>query len=188
MLPRLGQNGQRPIETFPAVAQHCCVRKPPLTLDDVDHHLLELLQLDAGRTLHELGDAVGLSPSAVLRRKERYRKSGLLARQVAVLDARYAPDVVLAVCLVTVERESPEHRKEWCKRMQSMPEVQQAYDVSGEWDYVVVLTAVGMSHMNELVERLCLDDTNVRKFTTLFVFDAMKTGGSIPTRRASLEG
>lgn len=158
---------------------------PPtrLTLDEVDHHLLDLLQADAGRTLRDLGDEVGLSPSAVLRRVNRYRRSGLLARQVAVLDTRHAPDVVVAVCLITVERESPQHRKAFCERLRANPHVQQAYDVSGEWDYVVVLSALGMPHMNELVEELALGDSNVRKLTTLFVFDALKTGTAIPTRR-----
>lgn len=156
--------------------------KPTLTLDDLDHDLLDLLQVDAGKTLRELGEAVGLSPSAVLRRIDRYRRSGLLARQVAVLDPCHAPDVVQAVCLITVERESPEHRKEFCRRLAASPHVQQAYDVSGEWDYVVMLSAIGMPHMNELVESLFLTDPNVRKFTTLFVFEAMKTGTAIPTR------
>lgn len=156
--------------------------KTSLTLDDLDHDLLDLLQIDAGKTLRELGEAVGLSPSAVLRRVNRYRRSGLLARQVAVLDSCHAPDVILAVCLITVERESAEHRKEFAAKLDAMPQVQQAYDVSGEWDYVVVLTAVGMSHMNQLIEGLCLADENVRKFTTMFVLDPMKTGSAIPTR------
>ena len=37
----------------------------PLPLDDFDHRLLELLQRDADATLATLGDAVGLSASAV---------------------------------------------------------------------------------------------------------------------------
>lgn len=155
----------------------------PLTLDELDHDLLAELQADAGRTLRELGETVGLSPSAVLRRVERYRRSGLLARQVAVLDTQHAPDVVLAVCLITVERESPEHRKEFCRRLSKAPQVQQAYDVSGEWDYVVMLAAAGMPQMNELVEGLFLGDPNVKKFTTMFVFEAMKTGTAIPTKQ-----
>ncbi|MBW8810150.1 MAG: AsnC family protein, partial [Lysobacter sp.] len=36
----------------------------PLVLDEFDHKLLELLQQDASVTLSELGEAVGLSPSA----------------------------------------------------------------------------------------------------------------------------
>ena len=77
----------------------------PIVLDAFDHRLLDLLQGDAGRTLTALGEAVGLSPSAVQRRIKRYRAHGLL-RQVAVLDAEAFPSVVLATVWVTMERES----------------------------------------------------------------------------------
>ena len=58
--------------------------RAPLALDELDHKLLGLLQRDAAATLTALGDAIGLSPSAVQRRLTRYRKHGLL-RQVALL-------------------------------------------------------------------------------------------------------
>lgn len=74
-------------------------------LDSFDHALLALLQLDADRTLTELGDAVGLSPSAVQRRIKRYRESGLL-RQVAVLDPDVLPFTTLIAVWVSMERES----------------------------------------------------------------------------------
>jgi DNA-binding Lrp family transcriptional regulator len=80
------------------------VPKPTLALDDVDHDLLDLLQRDSGRTLRELGDLVALSPSAVQRRMDRYRRDGLLVRQVAVLDPSRLPAALLAACLVTLER------------------------------------------------------------------------------------
>lgn len=156
--------------------------RKPLVLDELDHTLLDELQKDADRKLRELGEIVGLSPSAVLRRVERYRRSGLLARQVAVLDPGRVPEVVLATCLITVERESPEHRRKFCRRLREHPQVQQAYDVTGEWDYVVLLVASGMPHMNELIHSVFLKDGNVRKLTTLVVFEALKTGSSIPTR------
>jgi Lrp/AsnC family transcriptional regulator, leucine-responsive regulatory protein len=41
------------------------------SLDEIDYLLLGLVQVDAGRPLHELGDEVGLSPSAVQRRLTR---------------------------------------------------------------------------------------------------------------------
>lgn len=154
----------------------------PIALDDIDHNLLEALQEDADRTLRELGELVGLSPSAVLRRVDGFRSSGLLARQVAVLDSRQVPEVVLAVCLVTVERESPEHRRAFCDLLRRTPQVQQVYDVSGVWDYVVILAAQGLPEVRDLGERLFEADDNVRKLTTLFVLDPIKTGSAIPTR------
>jgi DNA-binding MarR family transcriptional regulator len=61
---------RKAIETVRDHAQdHCVVRS--VSLDALDVDLLNLLQRDAGRTLRELGDDVGLSPSAVHRRIAR---------------------------------------------------------------------------------------------------------------------
>jgi DNA-binding Lrp family transcriptional regulator len=82
------------------------VPKATFALDHVDHELLDLLQRDSGRTLRELGELVSLSPSAVQRRIYRYRRHGVIAREVAQLDPGRLPAALLAVCLVTLERES----------------------------------------------------------------------------------
>ncbi|TDV46350.1 Lrp/AsnC family transcriptional regulator [Actinophytocola oryzae] len=153
-----------------------------MKLDEIDHLLLDELQTDAGRTLRELGEIVGLSPSAVHRRMERYRESGLLARIAAVLDPKAGHDLVMAVVLVAVERESPRLHGSFRRRMLAAPEVQQLYDCYGEWDYVVVLTTSGMAHLNELSERLFNAAPNVRRFTTMLVLNPIRTGMAIPTR------
>jgi Lrp/AsnC family leucine-responsive transcriptional regulator len=171
-----------PIETFPVPAQNCCVPKATLTLDDIDHELLGLLQRDSGRTLRELGDLVALSPSAVQRRIDRYRRHGLLARQVAVLDPSRLPAALLAVCLVTLERESGGHHREFRERLLAASEVQQIYDVSGDWDYVVIIACSGMAHHTEVADRLLNEAPNVRRYTTLFVLDPVRTGSAVPTR------
>lgn len=152
-------------------------------MDEVDHRLLALLQDDAGRTLRELGDLVGLSPSAVQRRVGRYEASGVLARRVVVLDPAQTPEVVLAVCLVTLERESVRHHGAFRRRLLAEPEVQQAYAVSGEHDYVVVLATSGMAQHTAVAHRLLTDAPNVQRYTTLFVLDPVRTGGAVPTRR-----
>ncbi|MCR3718539.1 DNA-binding transcriptional regulator, Lrp family [Prauserella flava] len=151
-------------------------------LDDVDHDLLALLQRDASRTLRDLGDEVGLSPSAVLRRVQRYRSAGLLSHNVAVLDPRHVPEVILSVCLVTIEDDTPEEGRRYRARLLEAPEVQQAYEVSGDYDYVVVLACVGMRHENEVAKRLFQQDPNVKRYTTLFVLDPVRTGVAVPTR------
>ncbi|MBB3051330.1 DNA-binding Lrp family transcriptional regulator [Prauserella isguenensis] len=153
-----------------------------LRLDDLDHDLLALLQRDASRTLRDLGDEVGLSPSAVLRRVQRYRCAGLLSHNVAVLDPRHVPEVILAVCLVTIEDDTPEEGRRYRERLLEVPEVQQAYEVSGDYDYVVVLACVGMRRENEVAKRLFQQDPNVKRYTTLFVLDPVRTGSALPTR------
>lgn len=154
----------------------------PLVLDEFDHKLLELLQQDASVTLSELGDAVGLSPSAVQRRMTRYRQDGLM-RQVAVLDP-LALGSTLAAVWVTMERESAEGNASFHARVRAAPEVQQCYTLAGEWDYLVILATTGVLHCRQVVDRLFLDEGNVKRYDTHLVFDVVKHGLELPTRDA----
>lgn len=153
---------------------------PPPRLDEIDVLLLDLLQHDAGRTLHDLGERVGLSPSAVQRRIARYRADGLVTRQVAVLDPHRLGPAVLATVLVTLDRESFEHHRAFSERMRAAVQVQQCYRVAGPWDYVVVLAARSMRECGRLGDRLFKADGNIRRYETLVAFDTVKTGLALP--------
>src|SRR6476469_298852 len=152
------------IEFFPVATQDFCVK-----LDEIDHLLLDELQTDAGRTLRALGEVVGLSPSAVQRRMERYRDSGLVSRTTAVLDPKASRDLVMAIVLVAVERESPRLLEAYQRRLLAAPEVQQLYGCYGGWDYVAVLVTSGMAHHNEVSQRLFAEAPNIRQYSTMLV-------------------
>jgi Lrp/AsnC family transcriptional regulator, leucine-responsive regulatory protein len=149
-------------------------------LDEIDHLLLDELQTDADRTLRELGEIVGLSPSAVQRRIERYRRSGLLARTVAVLDTRASHDLITAIVLVAVERDSPRMLAVLQRRLLAAPEVQQLYTCYGEWDFVVVLVASGMAHHNEVSDHLFRQTPNIRRYSTMLALNSPRVGMAIP--------
>lgn len=153
----------------------------PASLDEFDHRLLELLQRDAAATLAALGEAVGLSPSAVQRRLTRYRKSGLL-RQVAVLDPALLGGTTLATVLVAMERESAKRHAAFYARMRAAPEVQQCYVLAGEWDYLVILATTGVAHCREVADRLFVDEGNIKRYETRLVFEVVKHGLNLPTR------
>ncbi|OQO94576.1 AsnC family transcriptional regulator [Saccharomonospora piscinae] len=165
------------IEKCVALTQHICVTS---SWDDLDRRLLRLLQEDAGRTLRDLGDEVGLSPSAVQRRLRGYRAAGVLTRQVALLDPNALGSTTLAVVLVTLDRESAEHHAAFRARMQAEPRVQQCYELAGQWDYVVVLVTASLHDCRALSDRLFMSDENVRRYETLPVLDAVKTGLTVP--------
>jgi Lrp/AsnC family leucine-responsive transcriptional regulator len=157
------------------------VASAPITLDEFDHRLLELLQRDAGVTLTTLGEAVGLSASAVQRRIKRYRESGLM-RTVAVLNPAQLANVTLATVLVALERESARHHAALHARLRAAPEVQQCYVLAGEWDYLVILATTGVAHTREVAERLFGGDDNLKRYETRMVFEPLKQGLALPTR------
>ena len=156
-----------------------CVPHPPI-LDEFDHRLLELLQHDASLTLTALGEAIGLSASAVQRRIKRYRASGLL-RQVAVLDADLLPAATLAAVWVTMERDTFRLHSAFRARMRAAPEVQQCYALAGQWDYLAIIVARSVAHYREVAERLFVDEGTVKRYETRLVFDTIKQGLNLPT-------
>lgn len=163
------------------MTQEFCVPGTTPNLDEFDHRLLALLQRDAGVTLTALGDAVGLSASAVQRRIKRYRESGLI-RQVAVLDPAQLGNVTLATVLVALERESCQSHTALHARLRAAPEVQQCYVLAGDWDYLVILATSGVAHCREVAERLFGGDANLKRYETRMVFEPVKLGLALPTR------
>jgi Lrp/AsnC family transcriptional regulator, leucine-responsive regulatory protein len=165
--------------------QYCVPRKPALQLDDIDRKLLDLLQTDAARPLYELGDLIGLSPSAVQRRLSRYKSSGVIAKQIAVLDPDAVAGTVLACVLVTLERETKRLHSEFRERLLAAAEVQQCYGLAGAWDYLVIVAANGMPRCRTVIDELLLDAPNVKRYETLFIFEPIKRGLNIPLRQPS---
>jgi DNA-binding Lrp family transcriptional regulator len=163
--------------------QYCVPPKHAIQLDEIDRKLLDLLQNDAARPLYELGDLVGLSPSAVQRRLSRYRSSGAIAKQVAVLDPEAIAGTVLACVLVTLERESRKLHSDFRQRLLAAAEAQQCYELAGAWDYLVVVAASSMPRCRTVIDELLLDAPNVKRYETLFVLEPIKRGLNIPLRR-----
>jgi Lrp/AsnC family leucine-responsive transcriptional regulator len=154
----------------------------PLMLDEFDHRLLELLQRDSAATLTALGEAVGLSASAVQRRLTRYRRSGLM-REIAVLDPKaLGGTITLATVLVAMERDSAKLHAAFHARMRGAAEVQQCYTLAGEWDYLVILATTGVAHCREVADRLFGGDENLKRYETRMVFEPIKLGLELPTR------
>lgn len=156
----------------------------PPSLDEFDHRLLDRLQRDADTTLTALGEAVGLSASAVQRRIKRYREGGLI-RQVAVLDPQQIATTTLATVLVTMERETAKIHAAFTARMRAAPEVQQCYVLAGDWDYLVILATTSLAHCREVAERLFKDEGTIRRYETRMIFDVVKAGLQLPTRVAA---
>lgn len=151
-----------------------------MELDRFDRQLLNLVQEDAAQTAERLAEQVGLSPSAIQRRLKRMREQGVIARDVAVVDPREIGRPTFFVVSLEIERERPEllaQLREWLTRC---AEVQQAYYVTGETDFVIVVTARDTEAFDAMMSRLIQENPNVRRFTTNVVLNLLKQGLSIP--------
>jgi DNA-binding Lrp family transcriptional regulator len=148
-------------------------------MDEIDIQLLDLLQEQADRTLRDLGDQVGLTPSAVQRRIAKYKQHRLI-RTVSILEPDHSRQIVRSIVLVTLVTESREHHRAFKQRVTQRREVQQCYAVSGRWDYVVMLAAPTINACKEIGDELFKDDDNIRRYETLIVFDTAKFTTATP--------
>ncbi|GGF06604.1 AsnC family transcriptional regulator [Aliidongia dinghuensis] len=150
-------------------------------LDQFDRAILDILQRDNRTPQREIGEAVALSAPAVQRRIRRMEEAGVIAANVALVDPASVGRPITILVELEVESERPERIAALKQRLSVAPEVQQCYYVTGEADFVVVLTVATMSEYEALTSSLLLADDNVKRFRTLVVMDRVKTRMAVPT-------
>jgi DNA-binding Lrp family transcriptional regulator len=151
-----------------------------MELDRFDRQLLSLVQEDSSQTTEQLAMKVALSPSAIQRRLRRMREQGVISREIAVVDARKVGRSTSFVVSIQVERERPELLGELRGWLANQEHVQQAFYVTGEADFVLVVCAPDTETYDALMARLVSENPNVKRFTTNVALAVVKRGLTIP--------
>jgi Lrp/AsnC family leucine-responsive transcriptional regulator len=75
---------------------------------------------------------------------------------------------------VTLERERPDIMDEFKRSMRATPEVMQCYYVTGDTDFILIVTARDMRHYEAFTNQFFFNNPNVRRFHTSVVMDRVK--------------
>lgn len=156
-------------------------------LDDFDLALLHLLQQDNSLPLRTLAEQVHLSSASVQRRIQRLQSAGVIQANVAVVDPEKVGQVITLMVEVHAER-TQSADLELMKQTFSGPEIQQCYYVTGDADFMLVLTVASMSEFQALTQRLFHDNPNVKWFRTIVVLERVKSTLQVPIEQASPQG
>ncbi|SFG68767.1 DNA-binding transcriptional regulator, Lrp family [Amycolatopsis regifaucium] len=142
--------------------------------------ILSCLQADARTIAESIGAKVGLSAAAVQRRIKRLREAGVIEREVAVLSPQALGLTMTFVVMVEMERESLAVLDGFRRQVLADDNVQQCYYVTGNADFVLVVTCRDMAGFEAFTRRMFFDNPNVRHFTTSVAMDRVKTGLTLP--------
>jgi Lrp/AsnC family leucine-responsive transcriptional regulator len=148
--------------------------------DRFDRQLLNLIQEDAGQTAERLAERVGLSPSAIQRRIRRLREDGVILRDVAIIDPRRIGRTGLFIVSLQVERERPELLAQLREWLAAAEHIQQAFYVTGEADFILIVTAADAESYDALMAHMVAENPNIRRFTTHVALGVIKRGLRIP--------
>ncbi|AIL61255.1 Lrp/AsnC family transcriptional regulator [Pseudomonas alkylphenolica] len=148
-------------------------------LDDFDLALLNVLQQDNSLPLRELAERVHLSSASVQRRIQRLKTAGFIQANAAVIDPEKVGQVITLMVEVHADR-TQSADLELMKQAFSGPEIQQCYYVTGDADFMLVLTVASMSEFQALAQRLFHDNPNVKWFRTIVVLERVKSTLHVP--------
>lgn len=154
--------------------------KTATALDSFDLAILDMLQRDNTVPQRLIAQAVHLSAPAVQRRIQRLRESGVIRAEVAVLDAARLGRPLTLLVEVHVHDEHPLRTAGLRERIDAEAAVQQCYAITGEADYLLVITVASMADYDALADRLLRGDENVRRFRTSVALGCLKVGLQVP--------
>jgi DNA-binding Lrp family transcriptional regulator len=149
-------------------------------IDDFDREILRRLQLDARATGEDIGAEVHLSAAAVQRRIKRLRETGVISREIAVVDPAAVGQAMTFIVGVELERERADMLDAFRRTARADPNVQACYYVTGAADFVLVILARDMADFEAITRRLLFDNPNIRRFTTSVVMSRDKAGLTVP--------
>jgi Lrp/AsnC family leucine-responsive transcriptional regulator len=149
-------------------------------LDEFDRRILALYQHDTRIVAEQIAERVGLSAASVQRRLKRLRETGVIVAETAMLNRAALGFPVTCIVGVDVEYERAEHLDSFKKLMLKHRNVQQCYYVTGEIDFILVVTTRDLAEYEAFTREAFMNNRNVVSFTTYVVMDAVKSGSGLP--------
>jgi Lrp/AsnC family transcriptional regulator, leucine-responsive regulatory protein len=143
-------------------------------LDRLDIQLLNVVQANNQLTAVDLSEKIPLSPSAALRRLNRLRQSGVIARESAVLSEDLVKSRVSGIVLVQLNQHAPEVVQALKRQLADKPQVQLMFEISGAFDLLLLIVERDLASFVAFTDHALAISSYVHRFETSFVKNRIK--------------
>jgi len=146
----------------------------PVVTDQKDIAILRLLQQNARMTVKEISEKVHLSTTPVYERIKRMEENGIIKQYATLVDPAKVKKGLLVICYVSLKEHSKTAGAKFIKTINSMEEVVECYNISGEFDFMLKIAVENMDayydfHVNKLSEA-----ENIGNVQSTFVMGTIK--------------
>ena len=148
-------------------------------MDRFDIKILDALQMDGRLTSQELADIVGLSASQCARRRALLEKSGLIESYHARLNQSALGLDLIVFIQIALDTHSPNAAKQLLALLHAMPEVNEAYSMTGSTDYHVKLVVPDLASLSDIINNKLLPQEAVSHLKSSIVLDRLKESGHL---------
>jgi Lrp/AsnC family leucine-responsive transcriptional regulator len=147
-------------------------------MDEIDRKILRELRRNGRITNTELAERVGLSASPCWNRVRQMEEKGIIEGYTVLLNqqALGVPDTVMIE--VTLDRHDDDTFERFGQALADMPEVLEAYLLTGEYDYLIKVAVAGTAGYEEFLRRRLYKLPGLRHSRSTFVLRRLKQAHS----------
>ncbi|MDN5843366.1 MAG: Lrp/AsnC family transcriptional regulator [Alcaligenaceae bacterium] len=146
----------------------------PIELDDLDRRILDQMQQNSALTNQTLAARVHASAPTCLRRVRRLVDSGLIERQVAILNPGMLGAGLTAIIEITLDAQTTDRLDVFEQEMIREPSITQCYRVSSGPDFILIAQLADMAAYQELAHRAFTSHAQVRNVRSFFATSRSK--------------
>jgi DNA-binding Lrp family transcriptional regulator len=153
-----------------------------ISLDALDLKILRALQDDGRLTNQELADIAGLSASQCSRRRMRLEEEKVISGYRAELASEALGFGVIAFIQITLATHSPDNAKKFRALVGRIDDIQEAYSLTGDSDYVLKAVLRDLKSLSDIVNDVLMPHPSVAHVRSSIVLDRLKESGKLPLR------
>ncbi|CAA2106484.1 Lrp/AsnC family transcriptional regulator [Variovorax paradoxus] len=144
------------------------------SFDKTDLAILRVLLLDSRKTLQEIGNEVSLSPTSCWTRIKKLEATGVIKRYTVDVDAAKLGYHDSVIVQVTLESHTDEALYDFGRTLATIPEIQEAYLVSGDYDYYLRIAVRDTRDYERLLREKLYKIPGIRHSKSHFVLRVLK--------------
>ncbi|MGF1681473.1 Lrp/AsnC family transcriptional regulator [Photobacterium minamisatsumaniensis] len=137
-----------------------------MNIDRIDRNILMVLQKNNRIPNVELADEVGLSPPACLKRVKRLREEGAIIGDVSLVNPELVGNIITFIVSIEMDSDRGDIYHSFRSSILKYPEVTQCYQISGSYDFLLIIQVTGIPEYENFIENSLRKDLNIRKFHT----------------------
>lgn len=138
--------------------------------DELDRKIIRSLNENARKSFREVAKDVGTSVTAVIHRVKKFEDSGTIKGYIPLVDSGYFGMELMAVIALRI---SQGKLLETQKNIARDARVVAVYDITGEWDSIVIGRFKDRQDLNDFIKNL-LSQKNVYRSVTHIVLNVVK--------------
>jgi DNA-binding Lrp family transcriptional regulator len=151
--------------------------------DAFDLKMLAALQDDGRLTNQQLADLVGLSASQCSRRRMRLEEEKVIAGYHADLSGEALGFNLIALVHITLATHSPDNAEKFRALVNRVDEIQEAYSLTGDADYVLKVVLRDLKSLSDLINNVLMPHQSVAHVRSSIVLDRLKESSKLPLKK-----